>query len=229
MIIIGICGASGSGKSTLAREIKASLTCNALILGMDCYYKDHSSLPLNERMRINYDEPGVFDYDELYQDLLTLEDGRPIRQKGYDYSNHVRADTDQLIYPPDVLILEGIHMFWDGRITKKMVLRVYMHVDVDICLLRRIKRDIRARGRSIESISEQYMETVKPMYEEYISKYIRDADFAVMHGGKNRLAIDAIAAYLSTRLLAETFEREQRGRGFSVGSPPDACPEVECL
>lgn len=208
MITIGICGASGSGKSTLAREIRESLTCNALIIGLDGYYKDHSNLPFEERARINYDEPDVFDFDELLADLEALERGEPITRNAYDYTNHVRADTNELLEPPDVLILEGIHMFRDKRISDKMVLKVYMHVDVDICLLRRIKRDIRSRGRSIESIYEQYLATVKPMYEEYVSKYIQEADFAVMRGGKNRMAIDAISAYLSARLLAEKFERE---------------------
>ncbi len=210
MIIVGICGASGSGKSTLAREIKDSLTCNAVIIGQDCYYKNHAHLPFEERMHINYDEPAVFDYDEMLADVEALAAGRPITRKGYDYANHMRADTKERIFPPDVLILEGIHMFHDPRMTREMSLKVYMHVDKDICLLRRIKRDIQARGRSIENISEQYLATVKPMYEQYISKYIDDADFAVMRGGKNRMAIDAISAYLSAKLLAEKFEREAR-------------------
>lgn len=208
MIIIGICGASGSGKSTLAREIRDSLTCNALILGLDCYYRDHSSLPFEERARINYDEPGIFDFDELLEDLEALERGESITRNAYDYTNHVRADTNERLEPPDVLILEGIHMFRDKRISDKMVLKVFMHVDVDVCLLRRIKRDIQVRGRSIESIYAQYLATVKPMYEEYVSKYILQADFAIMRGGKNRLAIEAISAYISARLLAEKFERD---------------------
>ena len=119
----------------------------------------------------------------------------------------MRADSDELIQPMDVLILEGIHMFRDKRITDLMSLKVYMHVDIDVCLLRRIKRDIRVRGRSIENIAEQYMATVKPMYEEYISKYIREADFAVMRGGRNRMAIDA---NISAKLLAEKFDREAK-------------------
>jgi len=166
-------------------------------------------LPFEERTRINYDEPDIFDFDELLEDLETLERGQPITRNAYDYANHMRADSDELLQPPDVLILEGIHMFRDKRIADKMVLKVFMHVDVDVCLLRRIKRDIEVRGRSIQSISEQYLATVKPMYEEYVSKYILQADFAIMRGGKNRLAIDAISAYLSARLLAEKFERDE--------------------
>lgn len=170
MIIVGICGASGSGKSTLAKEIEDSLTCTSAIIGLDCYYRDHSDLPFEERVHINYDEPDIFDFDQLYADIQRLQGGLPITRKGYDYARHMRADSDELIQPMDVLILEGIHMFRDKRITDLMSLKVYMHVDIDVCLLRRIKRDIRVRGRSIENIAEQYMATVKPMYEEYISK-----------------------------------------------------------
>ena len=184
MIIVGICGASGSGKSTLAKEIEDSLTCTSAIIGLDCYYRDHSDLPFEERVHINYDEPDIFDFDQLYADIQRLQGGLPITRKGYDYARHMRADSDELIQP--------------------------MHVDIDVCLLRRIKRDIRVRGRSIENIAEQYMATVKPMYEEYISKYIREADFAVMRGGRNRMAIDAISAYISAKLLAEKFDREAK-------------------
>ena len=208
MIVIGICGGSGSGKSTLARLISQSLSCSSRIIGLDCYYRDHSELPFEERVHINYDEPDIFDFDELYEDIKLLMDDKPITTKGYDYANHKRADSPELIYPTDVLILEGIHMFRDKRITDLMSLKVYMHVDVDVCLLRRVRRDMMKRGRSIENITEQYLATVKPMYEEYISKYIKEADFAVMGGGKNPKAIDAITAYISAKLLAEKFDRE---------------------
>ena len=213
MIVIGICGGSGSGKSTLARLVSQSLNCSSRIIALDSYYKDHSELPFEERVHINYDEPDIFDYDELYDDIKLLMEGKPITTKGYDYANHRRADSPELIYPTDVLILEGIHMFRDKRLTELMSLKVYMHVDVDVCLLRRVRRDMLKRGRSIENITEQYLATVKPMYEEYISKYIKEADFAVMGGGKNPKAIDAITAYISAKLLAEKFDRrDQRAK-----------------
>lgn len=206
MIIVGICGASGSGKSTLAKRIKDSLACSCTIIGQDCYYRDFPDLPFSERLKLNYDEPGIFDFDELLADIDLLECGKPITTKGYDYVNYQRADTpDVLITPPEVLVLEGIHMFFDKRLCERMALKVYLHVDVDICLLRRIKRDIKARGRSIDNIADQYVETVKPVYEKYIANYINDADFAVMRGGKNKMAIDAISAYLTTKVLAERF------------------------
>ncbi|MBQ2770902.1 MAG: uridine kinase [Clostridia bacterium] len=212
MIIVGICGASGSGKSTLARLIRESLACSATIIGQDCYYRSFPHLPFEERCKLNYDKPEIFDFDEMYEDIMALSRGESITAKGYDYAKHLRADKPDLIQPPEVLILEGIHMFYDQRLTDMMALKVFLHVDVDVCLLRRIKRDIKARGRSIDSVAEQYLTTVKPMYEKYIQNYIKDADFAVMRGGKNRMAIDAISAYLTTKLLAERFEDTQELR-----------------
>ena len=218
MIIVGICGASGSGKSTLAKRIQDSLACSCVIIGQDCYYRNFPELPFSERIKLNYDEPEIFDFDELLSDIALLESGTPISTKGYDYVNYLRADTpDVLIQPPEVLVLEGIHMFYDKRLCEKMSLKVYLHVDVDICLLRRIKRDIKARGRSIDNIAEQYLETVKPVYEKYIVNYINDADFAVMRGGKNKMAIDAISAYLTTKVLAERFDTEPKPK---KESPP---------
>ncbi|MBO4848848.1 MAG: uridine kinase [Clostridia bacterium] len=203
MIIIGICGASGSGKSTLAKEIKNSLDCETVIIGQDCYYKDQSYKPFEERVTTDYDDPEIFDYDELINDMNLLADGKPITKKGYDYANHVRADSDELIQPPDVVILEGIHVFYNKELMDRMSLKVYMHVDPDMCLLRRMLRDTQERGREIEGVARQYCKTVKPWYDEVISKYIRRADFAVMHGGRNQRAIDAISAYITVELWAE--------------------------
>ena len=206
MIIVGVCGASGSGKSTLAKRIRDSLSCNCTIIGQDCYYHNFSELPFEERVHLNYDEPSIFDYDELLHDVDLLQSGQPITKKGYDYTHHLRADSEELIAPPDVLILEGIHIFHDPRLLDRMSLKVYMHVDIDVCLLRRIRRDLKSRGRTIDNITEQYLETVKPMYEKHIANYIKVADFAIMRGGKNNMAIDCISAYLTTKVLAEQFE-----------------------
>jgi len=208
MLIVGICGASGSGKSTLAYRLKESLTCKCVILGQDGYYRSFPERTFEEREHTNYDEPSIFDYDEMLADVQALQHGESINTKAYDYAQHLRADRDDPIDPPDVLILEGIHMFHDKRLCELMELKVFLQVDADICLLRRIRRDIKQRGRTIDSIAAQYLETVKPMYEKYICKYIDDADFAVMRGGKNRMAIDAIAAYLNSRLLTQNLDQQ---------------------
>jgi uridine kinase len=208
MVIIGICGASGSGKSTLAKEIKNALDCETVIIGQDCYYFDQSYKPFEERVTTDYDDPEIFDYDELIADMNLLAAGQPITKKGYDYANHVRADSDELIQPPDVVILEGIHVFYNEELMDRMSLKVYMHVDPDMCLLRRILRDTQERGREINGVAEQYVKTVKPWYDEVVSKYIRRADFAVMHGGKNRRAIDAISAYITVELWADKHKNQ---------------------
>lgn len=200
MIIIGICGGSSSGKSTLAKRIRQGLCCSCVILNQDSYYFDQAGKPLEERAKVNYDSPDIFDHDLLLSDVRALTEGRSITTKGYDFPNHCRADSDALIAPPEVLIIEGIHAFYDDRLLRLMDLKIYMRVDTDICLLRRIDRDMKKRGRSLESIAEQYRSTVKPMYDEFISKYIDKADFAVMRGGKNEKAEEAVTAYIEKKL-----------------------------
>ena len=134
MLFIGICGASGSGKSTLADALKAKLGDRCCVINQDAYYRDHPQLPFEERSVLNYDEPEIFDHDLLLADMKTLLRGEPITRKAYDYSQHRRADTSELIYPHDVMILEGIHCFHDERLMELMYLKLYMNVEPDICL-----------------------------------------------------------------------------------------------
>jgi len=201
MLIIGICGASGSGKSTLADELAAKLDKKCVYLKQDSYYRDHSDLPFEERERINYDEPSVFEHDLLRDDLFALREGKCITTKGYDYANHKRADSNELIEPADVVIIEGIHVFYDAAVRDLLDFKLYVQVDPDVCLLRRVKRDIRDRGRSVESIYRQYLETVKPMYEKHIRNYVEYADVIVAHGGKNAKIVDILAHYINTCMM----------------------------
>jgi uridine kinase len=200
MLVIGICGASGSGKSTLAWELKNAVGDKATVINHDCYYKDYSHLSFEERCHLNYDEPDIFDHDLFLADMKTLMEGKPITRKQYDYSNHCRADSDELIYPSEVLIIEGIHVFFDPRLCELMFLKLYMSVEPDICLLRRITRDINERGRSIDSISMQYLTTVKPMFDKHIRNYIELADVIVAHGGRNARIVSILAGYVRHEL-----------------------------
>ncbi len=202
MLFIGICGASGSGKSTLARELVRDMGVSSLVLNQDAYYLDHPDLTFEERVRLNYDEPVIFDHDLLYSDVCALLEGRPITRKAYDFSQHCRADTDEIIDPrgAKVLIVEGIHAFYDRRLLEKMFLKLYINVEPDICLLRRIRRDIKDRGRQIDNIAQQYLTTVKPMYDRYIRNYIHDADVVVMRGGKNTRIVPILAGYVQSTL-----------------------------
>ncbi|MDD6142262.1 MAG: uridine kinase [bacterium] len=204
MLVIGICGASGSGKSTLAYELCDAIGKNCTVINHDCYYKDNSHLPFEERRHLNYDEPEIFDHDLFLADMQLLLSGQPITRKAYDYAQHRRADRlDELIYPSDVLIIEGIHVFYDKRLCDLMFLKLYMSVEPDICLLRRITRDINERGRSIENISEQYLSTVKPMFDKHIRNYIELADVIVAHGGRNARIKDILAGYVRDELGLE--------------------------
>ena len=200
MIFIGICRASGSGKSTLAREITRDIGASVVVLQQDSYYTNHPDMTFEERSQLNYDEPEIFDHAALYEDVSSLLSGQNIKRKAYDFSLHARCDTDEVIEPADVLILEGIHAFYDRRLLDKMFLKLYVSVDPDICLLRRIKRDIKDRGRDIDSIARQYLDTVKPMYEKYIRNYVHEADVVVMRGGKNARIVDILNGYLKTHL-----------------------------
>lgn len=200
MLLIGICGASGSGKTTLARELVRDCGKRSVVINQDAYYLDHPDLSFEERTRLNYDEPCIFDHELLYQDVCALLDGKPITRKAYDFAAHRRCDTDEVIQPPEVLIVEGIHSFYDPRLRDKMFIKLYINVEPDICLLRRIQRDIKERGREIDGISEQYLTTVKPMYDAYIRNYVTEADVIVARGGKNARIVDILSGYVADEL-----------------------------
>ncbi len=200
-MFIGICGASGSGKSTLAEELATMVNKSILIINQDAYYFDHKDMSFEERCLLNYDEPSVFEHDLLYSDVLTLLAGKRVPKKQYDYTHHCRAPFGgEYLEPHDVIILEGIHAFYDSRLRSLMDLKLYMHVESDICLLRRIKRDINERGRDIDNISGQYMATVKPMFDQYIRNYEQYADVIVAGGGKNAKITEILAGYINNDL-----------------------------
>lgn len=198
MITIGICGASGSGKSTLAEELVKRLGDRCICLKQDSYYRDHSDLPFEERQHINYDDPEVFEHDSLFEDVAALRRGQPITEKGYDYTYHRRSDPNTIIQPKDIVIIEGIHAFYDERLRDLMDIKIYIQVDPDICLLRRFTRDIVDRGRSVESVAQQYEMTVKPMYELHIRHYSAFADIALPNGGLNPKFTDMLMLYIDS-------------------------------
>ena len=201
MLFIGICGASGSGKSTLADELATMVNRSILIINQDAYYLNHPDLSFEERCRLNYDEPSIFDHDLLLEDVKKLLAGERVPRKQYDYANHCRADLPgECMEPHDVIIVEGIHAFYDARLRAMMDLKLYMHVESDICLLRRIERDIKERGRQIDNISMQYTTTVKPMFDQYIRNYEQYADVIVAGGGKDAKITEILAGYINNDL-----------------------------
>lgn len=201
MLFIGICGASGSGKSTLAEELATMVNRSILIINQDAYYFDHPDMDFEDRCALNYDEPSIFDHDLLLEDVKALLAGKSVPKKRYDYARHRRADpTGEMLEPHDVIIVEGIHAFYDPRLRDMMDLKLYVHVDADICLLRRIARDINERGREIDGISSQYINTVKPMFDQYIRNYEQHADVIVARGGKNAKITEILAGYINNDL-----------------------------
>lgn len=201
MLFIGICGASGSGKSTLAKELATMVNKSILIINQDAYYYDHPQLSFEERCALNYDEPTIFDHDLLLDDVKALLRGECVPKKRYDYAQHRRADASgEMLEPHGVIIVEGIHAFYDERLRELMDLKLFVHVDSDICLLRRIVRDINERGRDIDGISAQYTSTVKPMFDQYIRNYEQHADVIVARGGKNAKITEILAGYINNDL-----------------------------
>jgi len=211
MLFIGICGASGSGKSTLAQELAKMVGKSILIINQDAYYYDHPDMTFEERCQLNYDEPSIFDHDLLLNDVRALLSGERILRKRYDYANHRRAPQEDIyLEPHDVIIVEGIHAFYDSRLRDMMDLKLFVRVDSDICLLRRIQRDINERGRAIDNISTQYLTTVKPMFDQYIRNYEQYADVIVARGGKNAKINEILASYINNDL--HMYSGNGRGR-----------------
>ena len=211
MLLIGICGASGSGKSTLADELATMVNRSILIINQDAYYLNHPDLSFEERCRLNYDEPSIFDHDLLLEDVKKLLAGERVPRKQYDYANHCRADLPgECMEPHDVIIVEGIHAFYDARLRAMMDLKLYMHVESDICLLRRIERDIKERGRQIDNISMQYTTTVKPMFDQYIRNYEQYADVIVAGGGKDAKITEILAGYINNDLHLYRGQTQRR-------------------
>jgi uridine kinase len=194
-IIIGIAGASASGKSLLANTIVNELGSNqVVVISEDSYYKDHSDIPFEERANINYDHPNSLDHELLHQHLLELQAGKTIDVPMYNHALHVRDKEHRKIGQHTIIVLEGILLFSEKELRNLMDIRIFMETALDICLIRRLKRDVKERGRTLDSVLKQYEETVRPMYLQFIEPSKRYADIIVPRGGGNRIAIEMLQA-----------------------------------
>ena len=198
-IFIGIAGGTGSGKTTLTEHLKQHFGDDISVVHHDSYYK-YQDRPFEERCKQNYDHPDAFETDLMVEQLKELKAGKAIRCPVYSYADHQRTSETELIRPSKVVIVEGIHAFYDARLRAMMDLKLYMHVESDICLLRRIQRDINERGRQIDNISSQYITTVKPMFDQYIRNYEQYADVIVAGGGKDAKITEILAGYINNDL-----------------------------
>ena len=204
VIILGIAGPSASGKSLLANTIVNELGSDkVVIISEDAYYKDNSHLPFPEREKINYDHPDSFDHALLVEHLKQLQQGRTIEIPTYSHVKHLRLPETRVIGDHAIIVLEGILLFSEKNLRELMDIRIFMSAPLDVCLIRRLKRDVVERHRSFESVLEQYEKTVRPMYLQFIEPSSRYADLIVPRGGENRIAIDMIQAKMR-ELLAIT-------------------------
>jgi uridine kinase len=194
-IIIGIAGGTGSGKSTIAQEIYKSLPSGSIsMIEQDSYYKDQSHLTFEERVCTNYDHPDAFDTKLLLKHLGMLLNGECIDKPIYDFEIHNRKVDTQKIYPNDIIILEGIMILVEPEIRKLMDIKLFVDTDSDVRIIRRIKRDIKERGRTIDSVIEQYINVVRPMHLEFVEPTKRYADIIIPEGGYNKVAVDIMIA-----------------------------------
>lgn len=190
--VIGIGGGTGSGKTTLTKRLKERLGSAVTVLSYDNYYKSHPDMPYDERVRLNYDHPSAFDTELLVEHLAALRRGETIAAPVYDFKQHDRSDETMLIAPTGVILVEGILILADERLRSQMNVKIYVDTDADVRILRRVVRDVKQRGRSLESVVTQYLTTVKPMHEQYVEPSRRYADIIVPEGGRNAVALDML-------------------------------------
>lgn len=191
-MVIGIAGGSGSGKTTLVKALVQQFGEDITVISHDNYYRAHHDMPYEERAQLNYDHPEAFETDLLIRHLRQLREGETIHCPVYDFTEHDRSDEIVQITPTKVIVVEGILIFAEPRLREEMNIRIFVDADDDVRLCRRIRRDVRKRGRSLESVIEQYLTTVKPMHEQFVEPSKKYANLVVPEGGKNIVALEMI-------------------------------------
>ena len=199
-LVIGIAGGTGSGKTTLMKNIIGRFGDVVTVLSHDNYYRRHDELTYEERCKINYDEPAALETDLMAYHLDLLRKGESIECPVYDFSQHNRSDETITIEPKSVIIVEGILIFENEPLRNLMDIKIFVDTDADVRLCRRIRRDVRERGRTLESVIEQYQATVKPMHEKYVEPSKRYAHIVVPEGGKNAVALEMIEGRIRRHL-----------------------------
>ena len=203
-LVIGICGGTGSGKTTITERIISALSPESvLVLQQDHYYKNFPHLSLEERARQNFDHPDAFDNSLFIEHVRQLREGRPIDRPVYDFTKHERASETVRMNPSPALILEGILIFENKALCDLMDIKIFVDTDADLRFIRRLSRDIRERGRTIDSVVNQYLTTVRPMHNEFVEPSKRHADVIIPEGGHNEVGIDLVIQKIRS-LVAST-------------------------
>ena len=204
MFIIGIAGGTGSGKTTVVRKLIERLPKGeVVIIPLDSYYNDSSSVPPEERQNINFDHPDAFEWKLLRRHIQELKEGKSVEQPTYDYITSTRQAETIHIEPKEVIIIEGIMSLWDKPLRDQMDLKVFVDADADDRLIRVIKRDIVERGRTVEKVIDRYQQVLKPMHQQFIEPCKRYADVIIPQGGHNNAAINVMAKFIKQQLANE--------------------------
>lgn len=192
VMVIGIAGGTGSGKTTITKKLMQRFGGDVSVIYHNNYYKAHHNMSYEERAKLNYDHPDSFDTDLLIQAVKDLKAGRSVICPVYDYTIHDRSDKVIEVKPARVIIVEGILIFQSRELCRQMDIKIYVDTDADVRILRRIVRDVRDRGRSLESVVNQYLNTVKPMHEQFVEPSKRNADIIIPEGGHNMVAMEMV-------------------------------------
>lgn len=198
--IVGIAGGSASGKTTIVNNIKELFKNDIELISHDNYYLANDDKTMEERMKLNYDHPSSFDTDKMIEDIKKLKKGQVIYRPVYDYTKHTRAKEVVAVYPKKVIIIEGILILEDPRLRELMDIKVFVDTDADERLMRRILRDTKERGRTVESVLKQYVTTVKPMHEQFVEPSKKYADIIIPRGGENKIGIHILQEHLKLML-----------------------------
>ena len=196
-LVVGIAGGTGSGKTTVAHKLETAIPDNRCVrIEHDAYYRDQTHLSPDERAAVNYDHPSSLESDLFVQHLRRLRAGEPVDVPIYDFAHHTRRTETRRVVPAPVIIVEGILVFADPALREQMDVKIFVDTDPDIRLMRRIRRDLEVRGRTFQSVRDQYYATVRPMHIEYVEPTKRWADLIVPEGGDNRVALDVLLGQL---------------------------------
>ena len=200
VMVIGIAGGTVSGKTTLAKNIAKHFGNDISMLRHDDYYKRHDDIPLEERARLNYDHPDAFDKELLHAHVEMLKNGKSVDSPIYDYTTHNRSDKTRHVPATPVVVIEGILVFEDAELCNLMDMKIFVDTDADVRILRRITRDVKQRGRTLDSVVKQYLTTVKPMHEAFVEPSKKKADIIIPEGGKNPVAYNVLITEIDRHL-----------------------------